>query len=634
MALAETANLIVNLGLKGNFARDIGKANRSLDQLVKGESRAFKAGAQIGTGIRNGARLAAIGVGILTTQVVAGLGQLATLEKATAQTNAVLKSTKGVAGQTADSVRALAEEYENLNATIDDKVIQSGENLLLTFTNIRKKAFEPALLAALNINTRLGGGEGGLQNTIKLVGKALNDPIKGLGALSRAGITFSAAQTKQIKTLVKNNDLLGAQDLILKELGKRYGGAFAAEGKTAEAAIKGIGDAVEDLQKALATALFPAVQKVLPRIREVLSSPEFLKGATDLGEKIAGLFSDENLKTGADVLKGLFQTAKDAAPAIASAAKITGQVVSTAVKMFTSLPKELQTLLIGGLAVNKLTGGLVTNIAGGLISSVLKQLVSGVVNVQGGVVNVSGAGIGGAAGAGAVGGGNKLLALGIAGAIIAAAVPIGEAFASALPDSWKGGGDHPGESESQRRIREGKAAMAAKGGVVPVRVINDRALDGGAQRLTNQILSQRWRIARSARDTLRSEHIKGAAAPSLKLDKVPAKLDKVSEAVSLARDASKEAGVNTISAVTDASRAIDRTTATTSSTSRLTQSAVRGVAPPIVGAIRANRPIVSTSVVVNVSANSVTKSVTYQNRYGPGTGSNAAPNTRSGPAPI
>ena len=119
-----------------------------------------------------------VGVGVIAANVAAGIQSLVRLEEVTAATNAVIASTGGAAGITAQEVRDLAEEYENLNATMDDKVIQSAENVLLTFTAIGEKAFQLALEAALNMNQALGGGEEGLQNTIIQVGKALQDPIK------------------------------------------------------------------------------------------------------------------------------------------------------------------------------------------------------------------------------------------------------------------------------------------------------------------------------------------------------------------------------------------------------------------------------------------------------------------------
>ncbi len=403
MALADTAALIVDLSLKGNFQNQMKAASKSLKgfnvDLKNTEGRAFRAGQQIGTGIRNGTRIAAGAVGLLAANVALGLDSLVDLEKQTAQTNAVLKSTKGVAGVTADAVARLSEKYEALNATIGDEVIRSTQNLLLTFTDIRKDAFEPTLLAILNMNTAMGGDENSLQARTLQVGKAMQDPVKGITALRKAGVNFSADQIKVIQRLVETGDKLGAQRLIIAELDKEFGRSFLAQGNTTAGKVGLFKDAIEDLQRALATALLPTVGKVSTALQKFLVDPAVVQGAKDLGKTIASLFSDENLAAGADFLKGAFQTAKEAAPVVSAAAKATFSLIQSAVGLFKSLPPEVQKLAIGAFAINKLTGGLVTNLAGGLIGSVLKQLVSGVVNVKGAVVNVLGGPTGGAAGA-------------------------------------------------------------------------------------------------------------------------------------------------------------------------------------------------------------------------------------------
>lgn len=409
MALADTAKLVVDLSLKGNFASQLSTSQKALanfdKQVATTGSRAYKAGTQIGTGLKNSAYIAAGAIGFLASQVGLGLKSLSELESITTQTNAVLKSTKGVAGQTATSIRALAEEYESLNATIDDKVIQSGENLLLTFTNIRKEAFEPALKAALDMNTALGRGESGLQGTIQQLGVALNDPIRGLTRLQRAGITFTKAQKEAIVAAVEAGDTFKAQGIILAELNKRYGGSFLAGGSTTTGKIAKFKDAIEDLQRALATALLPTLGKVADALSSFLRDPAVIKGAQELGDSIASMFSSQNLAAAGDVLRSIFLTAKAAAPVVVEAAKAMAGIVGSAVSVFRSLPPEIQKLAIGAFAINKITGGLVTNIAGGLISSVLKQLVSGVVNVNGAVVNVNGpAGLAGVPGGGGPGG--------------------------------------------------------------------------------------------------------------------------------------------------------------------------------------------------------------------------------------
>lgn len=391
MAFAETAQLTAELNLRGDFVKGMQaaqKASATFGTKFAGVAdRAKLAGRQIGTGIANGVKIAAVAIAALATQVAAGLGTLVKLESITAQTNAVIKSTAGVAGVTGRQIRALAEKYEGLNAVMDDKVIQSGANVLLTFTKINKEAFEPALASALDLSTALGTD---LQGSIIQIGKALNDPIKGITALRRVGVSFTADQEKLIKALIQEGKLFEAQKVILGELKTEFGGSFAAQGKTTEGVVAGIGDAVEDLQVAIASGLLPVVKKVLPQFRAFLTSPAFIQGATDLGNAIAGIFTDANIRQGVDILKAGFQAAKDAAPVLVEAAKTVGQVVGTAVDIFKSLPPEIQGLAVAGLAINKLTGGLVTNIAGGLIGAVLKQLVSGVVNVAGGIVNVNG----------------------------------------------------------------------------------------------------------------------------------------------------------------------------------------------------------------------------------------------------
>ena len=411
MPAAETARLIASLELKDQFSKPLGAAEGRLGsfdrKLSDTSNRAYRAGTQIGTGIKAGVVIAATGIGILASQVAVGLNSLVKLDDVVTQTNAVLKSTKGAAGENAKAIRDLANKYEDLNATIDDTVIQSGENLLLTFTNIRKQAFEPTLKAALDMNQALGGGEAGLRGTIQRLGKALNDPIKGLSQLGRVGVTFTKSQKDAIKAAVKAGDTFKAQGIILAELNKRFGGSFLAGGATTTGKIAKFKDAIDDLQRTLATALLPVIGKVADRLSTFLNDPKVISTVNDLGNSIAGLFSDQNLAEGGKILGTFIDTARAAAPVIRGAAEATLGIVKAAVGLFRSLPEGIQQLAIGAFAINKLTGGLVTNVAGGLISAVISQFKP-LMNVNAGVVNVNGAagGIPGAVGAasGGVGG--------------------------------------------------------------------------------------------------------------------------------------------------------------------------------------------------------------------------------------
>ena len=329
--------------------------------------------------------------------LTAGIGHIHELELALAATNAVLLSTKGISGQTTASIVTLSQKYEGLNATIDKKVIQSAENLLLTFTLIPKKAFEPTLQAALNLNQALGGGAEGLQGNLIKVAKAVNDPVVGLTTLGRVGVQFTVAEKEKIKALVASNHLYAAQQIVIDKLTTKFGGAFAAAGNTAAGRVALLHARVRDLQVTFAGPFSSALDLIVTKFDSFLGEAGTQRAVQNLGESIAGIFSNSNLEYGIGLLRrGLdlfsqqnLQKAgrglKDAFDfvknidwsTIERVLKVTGAVAKTAVDAFMSLPPNIQAAVIAGLAVNKLSGGLaasgIGNIAGGLIKIAFSQ---------------------------------------------------------------------------------------------------------------------------------------------------------------------------------------------------------------------------------------------------------------------
>lgn len=148
------------------------------------------------------------------------------------QTEAVLKSTGGAANVTAEEIANLAEHISEYSA-IDDEAIQEGENLLLTFKNIRNEVgqgndiFDQStkILTDMSVAMKTDVSSGAIQ-----LGKALNDPLKGISALTRVGVTFSDEQKKVIERLVETGDTAGAQKIILEELKSEFGGSARAAG--------------------------------------------------------------------------------------------------------------------------------------------------------------------------------------------------------------------------------------------------------------------------------------------------------------------------------------------------------------------------------------------------------------------
>lgn len=157
-------------------------------------------------------------------------------EAANAQLEAVLRSTGYAAGLTADEVRNLAGEYQDLTG-IDDDAILGAQNLLLTFKQIGEDVFPQATGAILDMSVAMGQD---LKSTTLMVGKALNDPIAGMTALGRAGVQFTKDQKELIKTLVESGRIEEAQAIILAELESQFGGSAAAARDTFGGSLKAL----------------------------------------------------------------------------------------------------------------------------------------------------------------------------------------------------------------------------------------------------------------------------------------------------------------------------------------------------------------------------------------------------------
>ena len=178
-----------------------------------------KTGAALGGGLLGtvktfaGPLAAAAGVASIVGFVGNSMDEAREAQKVGALTTSIIKSTGGAAKISASQVADLAESISKKTG-IDDEAIQTGSNLLLTFKNVRNEVgagndiFNQATQAAVDLSA---AGFGSVDSASKMLGKALNDPMKGLTALGRAGVTFTADQKKLIEGLVKQGDTLGAQ---------------------------------------------------------------------------------------------------------------------------------------------------------------------------------------------------------------------------------------------------------------------------------------------------------------------------------------------------------------------------------------------------------------------------------------
>jgi hypothetical protein len=162
-------------------------------------------------------------------------------------------------GEATDRVAAYAESLEKTIA-VDADVIKATQTKLATFAGLTKTvdkaggAFDRATLAALDMAAAgFGTAEG---NAVQL-GKALENPIKGIAALAKSGVTFTDQEKEKIKTLVESNQLLAAQDLVLQAIEKQVGGTSEASASSFDKmkfSLAGISDTFGEL-------VLPAIDK-------------------------------------------------------------------------------------------------------------------------------------------------------------------------------------------------------------------------------------------------------------------------------------------------------------------------------------------------------------------------------------
>jgi phage-related protein len=247
------------------------------------------------------------GVGNAIHSMFSEAGQGAEVQ---AQLNSVLASTSGISGMTIDSLNALSGKLMMLSG-VDDELIGSAEKVLLTFTNIHSDVFPAATQAALDLSKRLGGD---LQGASMMLGKALNDPIKGMGALRRVGVQLDDQQVKAVKHFMAVGDAASAQKVILQELNKENGGAAEAYGKTLPGKIaifqqvmnnakQTIGTFLQEGTGRLLDALIPLASKFADALPAAIQrTRDFLKDLGDKARAVADFLRSDS--PAADVVKG------------------------------------------------------------------------------------------------------------------------------------------------------------------------------------------------------------------------------------------------------------------------------------------------------------------------------------------
>lgn len=308
----------------------------------------------LNVGVAAAAGAAVAGIGALTAAGISSVKSFQESELAGAQLEAVLKSTKGAAGLLKEELDDQAAALQKMTM-FSDEAVGSAQSLLLTFTNVKGPVFKDSITTILDMSQALGQD---LKSSAIQVGKALNDPINGITALSRVGVSFTEQQKEQITTLVESGKTMEAQNLILKELQVEFGGAAKAAGGTFAGQMTILTNQVDNFKERIGMALVQGLMPFFNRITAFLNSPEgqkmmdditasvdrFTKYLVDHQDQIFTFF-----KVLGEIMRGVWTVVK----AIAGAFNDVAAAIANAIVKFEMFKEKMQS---GGGVTGKVKG--------------------------------------------------------------------------------------------------------------------------------------------------------------------------------------------------------------------------------------------------------------------------------------
>lgn len=289
----------------------------------------FGASVRKGLMIAGTVAAAAAAIGVVATR----FGKMA--EEAQMANNRLdqIASSMGIFGDQTGAVTDRLKAYADQNKFIlgaDDEVIKSTQAKLLTFkelaatADVAGGAFDRATQAAFDL---AAAGFGSATSNATQLGKALQDPIKGLTALTRSGVTFTEAEKNMIRTLVESGNTLKAQEMILAAIESQVGGTAEA---TASASTK-MSIAFGEIGESIGTAVLPMMEEFSAYLIEITPQIQaFFEDLTDPTTEVGEAWLE---------MSGSVMAFGD------TIASVWGQIDSTGI--FTNLLKLIETVMIG-----------------------------------------------------------------------------------------------------------------------------------------------------------------------------------------------------------------------------------------------------------------------------------------------
>ncbi len=236
----------------------------------------------VATGLANPFTALAATIGATTVAMVAMEKAAANAGRRLKSVQAIIVATGGAAGKTATEVRqisrAIAEDFGTSTSEIETVSAR-----ILSFKRISGDTFERVLRLSQDLSNL---GFGPLESVATDLAKAIANPADEMISLEERGLFLTKTTQDLIKSLVEENDILGAQEIILNKLSGQVQGVSASMSTGLTASVNRLTDRWTRLNEAVgSTQNFGLANWAINKLSTTLNG--FLKPA----EKAADLLN-------------------------------------------------------------------------------------------------------------------------------------------------------------------------------------------------------------------------------------------------------------------------------------------------------------------------------------------------------
>jgi hypothetical protein len=219
-----------------------------------------------------------VGIAAAALSVNHFLQAAAGAEVASNRLSAVLRATGGAAGYTKQQLDAMADSMAE-STMFDDESIRNAQSSFLKFGNIQGDVFARGMKLAADYASFTGGE---MEDAAQTIGKALQSPEEGVGALERQIGKLTYTQKESIKGFMEQGRVIEAQNLVLDILQKKIGG-------TSDLMNTGLTKSLKDINKnwgefsetvgrsAPATTVLNGINNALKNMKNTIESGDWME---------------------------------------------------------------------------------------------------------------------------------------------------------------------------------------------------------------------------------------------------------------------------------------------------------------------------------------------------------------------